>query len=64
MSADQPVVAEWLADGYAVAWRFAAARDAASAAVYDRMDAFYLPYAGFSGVARPGPSFTLFRRVR
>ena len=27
------------------------------------MDAFYLPYAGFDGVIRPGPNFTLFRRA-
>ncbi len=64
LSADQPVVATWLAEDYAVAWRFDAWRDAGAAAIYDRMDAFYLPYAGFTGVSRPGPSFTLYRRAR
>jgi hypothetical protein len=63
LSSDQPVIAGWLAEDYAVAWRFDATRGGA-AAIYDRMDAFYLPYAGFTGVSRPGPSFTLYRRAR
>ncbi|MGD9906537.1 MAG: glycosyltransferase family 39 protein [Vicinamibacterales bacterium] len=64
LSADQPVVDEWLRDGYVVAWRFAAARpDDGGRRTFDRMDAFYLPYVGFTGVVRPGPNFTLFRRA-
>jgi hypothetical protein len=63
LSADHSVVDEWLRDGYLVAWRFAAARPDGGSRTFDRMDAFYLPYAGFDGVSRPGPSFTLFRRA-
>ncbi len=31
--------------------------------LYDIQDAFFVPYAGFRGVERPGPNFTLFRRA-
>ncbi len=30
---------------------------------YDQHDAFYLPFAGFAGVARPGPTVAILRRV-
>lgn len=30
-------------------------------AVYDLFDQFYLPYAGFEGVERPGPEVTIYR---
>ena len=30
---------------------------------YDQQDAFFLPISGFRGVARPGPTVTLFRRL-
>ena len=26
-------------------------------------DAFYVPFAGFDGVTRPGPNFTLYKRA-
>lgn len=63
LSADQAVIATWLSEGYVVAWRFAAMRPDDGPRTFDRMDAFYLPYAGFAGVIRPGPDFTLFRRA-
>ena len=63
LSADQPVVGDWLRDGYVVAWYFTAARAGDADPTFDRMDAFYLPYAGFDGVTRPGPNFTMFRRA-
>ena len=63
LSTDQPIVHDWLRDGYVVAWRFSAARPADPNWVFDSMDAFYLPYAGFDGVTRPGPNFTLFHRA-
>jgi hypothetical protein len=30
-------------------------------AVYDLFDQFYLPYAGFAGIERPGPDVTIYR---
>jgi len=30
---------------------------------YDQLDAFFLPISGFRGVARPGPTVTIFRRL-
>ena len=30
--------------------------------VFDRQDAFYLPYAGFEGVERPGPNLSIYAR--
>ena len=30
--------------------------------VYDRQDAFFLPIAGFTGVARPGPTVLIYKR--
>jgi hypothetical protein len=30
--------------------------------VYDQQDAFFVPFAGFRGVRRPGPNFTLYKR--
>ena len=30
---------------------------------YDQLDAFFLPISGLGGVARPGPTVTIFRRV-
>lgn len=38
------------------------ARD--TAALYDPQDAFFLPLAGFSGVERPGPNVSIYRRSR
>jgi len=29
---------------------------------YDQQDAFYVPYAGFSGVIRPGPDYLIYKR--
>jgi hypothetical protein len=63
LSTDQPTVVDWLRDGYVVAWRFSATRPAEPDWIFDPMDAFYLPYAGFDGVTRPGPNFTMFRRA-
>jgi hypothetical protein len=30
--------------------------------VYDRQDAFFVPYAGFSDTTHPGPNFAVYRR--
>lgn len=61
-STTQPEIAELLKDGYAFAWRFdALALD--ESRIYDRQDAFFVPFAGFDGVTRPGPNFTLYKRI-
>ena len=61
-SSTQAIVKQFLEEDYQVAWQFTAfARGRAR--VYDRQDAFFVPYAGFEGVERPGPNFTLYRRA-
>jgi hypothetical protein len=30
--------------------------------VYDQQDAFFLPLSGFSGIGRPGPNISIYRR--
>jgi 4-amino-4-deoxy-L-arabinose transferase-like glycosyltransferase len=61
-SMTQDVVATYLKDGYDVAWQFKAFSPR-EGRVYDRQDAFFIPFAGFSGVERPGPNFTLYKRT-
>ena len=61
-SATQPIVTALLQRGYAFVQNFGAlsrSRDH----VFDQQDAFYVPYAGFTGVERPGPNFALYKRV-
>lgn len=58
-SATQPVVVEWLRKDYSLVRRFKAL-SSADGLVYDRQDAFFVPFAGFAGNERPGPSFSLF----
>jgi hypothetical protein len=31
--------------------------------LFDQQDAFFVPFAGFRGVKRPGPNFALYKRV-
>jgi 4-amino-4-deoxy-L-arabinose transferase-like glycosyltransferase len=61
-SMTQDVVAAFLKKDYHVAGQFTAysPRDAR---VYDRQDGFFIPFAGFSGVTRPGPNFTLYKHT-
>jgi hypothetical protein len=33
-----------------------------STAVYDQQDAFYVPFAGFDAIRRPGPDVHIFER--
>ena len=47
---------------YEPAASFVAVDPRNNSGVYDQQDAFYLPYAGFSGVERPGPNIYIFRR--
>jgi 4-amino-4-deoxy-L-arabinose transferase-like glycosyltransferase len=58
----QPIVNEFLQRGYALAKDFPAfSRDAEH--VFDQQDAFFAPFAGFRGVERPGPNYTLYKRT-
>jgi hypothetical protein len=61
-SMTQDVVKLFLSEGYVEVERFTAFSPGARR-VYDRQDAFFVPFAGFSGVERPGPNFTLYRRA-
>ena len=63
LSTNPPIVDAWLRHEYVVAGRVTAMRSDPSSRTFDRMDAFYLPYAGFAGVERPGPNFTVYRRA-
>ena len=47
---------------YSLAHRVDGVPSAAGSGVYDRQDAFFLPLAGFRGVARPGPTVLIYRR--
>jgi 4-amino-4-deoxy-L-arabinose transferase-like glycosyltransferase len=48
--------------GYSLAYRMNGVPAAGGSGVYDRQDAFFLPIAGFKGVARPGPTVLIYRR--
>ncbi|HEY2905308.1 MAG TPA: phospholipid carrier-dependent glycosyltransferase [Vicinamibacterales bacterium] len=61
-SATQPFVTALLRRDYAFVQNFVAlSRDRGH--LFDQQDAFYVPYAGFTGVERPGPNFALYKRV-
>jgi 4-amino-4-deoxy-L-arabinose transferase-like glycosyltransferase len=61
-SMTQDVVTAFLKKDYHVAAQFTAYSPRA-ARVYDLQDAFFIPFAGFSGVTRPGPNFTLYKHT-
>lgn len=61
-SETQAVVKEFLREDYVFAWPFKALAPG-NGLVFDRQDAFFVPFAGFDRVSRPGPNFTLFRRA-
>jgi hypothetical protein len=59
----QPEITELLDSGeYDFAWQFTAVTLDRGERIYDLQDAFFVPFAGFEGVARPGPNFTLYKR--
>jgi hypothetical protein len=61
-SETQPIVNEFLKRDYALVRDFQAfSRDAEH--VFDQQDAFFAPFAGFRGVARPGPNYVLYKRI-
>jgi hypothetical protein len=57
----QDVVTEFLNEDYQFVREFTAYMPR-NGRVYDIQDAFFIPFTGFSGVERPGPNFTLYRR--
>jgi hypothetical protein len=61
-SMTQDAVKTFLAEGYTQVEQFPAF-SAGPRRIYDQQDAFFVPFAGFSGVERPGPNFTLYRRA-
>jgi 4-amino-4-deoxy-L-arabinose transferase-like glycosyltransferase len=60
-SATQDIVRDLLREDYQFAWQFTALSLKAEH-VYDQQDAFFVPFAGFKGVTRPGPNFSLYKR--
>jgi hypothetical protein len=59
-SMTQDIVKRFLLEDYQFAWQFTAFSPD-DGRIYDSQDAFFLPFAGFSGIRRPGPNFTLYR---
>ena len=62
-SETQAVVKEFLATDYALVQRFDVVAVDDADHVYDRQDAFFVPVAGFRGIERPGPNFSVFKRT-
>ena len=60
-STTQDIVSTYLHEGYATVAQFKASTLDADI-VYDRQDAFFVPFTGLERVVRPGPNFTLFKR--
>jgi 4-amino-4-deoxy-L-arabinose transferase-like glycosyltransferase len=59
----QSVIKDFLKEGYELASVFKAVDLDQGWRLYDMQDAFYVPFAGFDGVNRPGPNFTLYKRA-
>lgn len=60
MTQDQ--ITTWLTEDYQPVSTFTALKRH-EAGLYDMQDAFFIPFADFSGVTRPGPNFTLYKYV-
>jgi 4-amino-4-deoxy-L-arabinose transferase-like glycosyltransferase len=61
-SETQPIVKAFLQDGYVRVQDFVALSLFGEHS-YDQQDAFFVPFAGFQGVNRPGPNFVVYRRI-
>jgi hypothetical protein len=59
-SMPQPDAVALLAQGYDLV--HAVRGHSPEPAIYDMQDAFFVPYAGFSGTTNPGPNFAVYRR--
>jgi 4-amino-4-deoxy-L-arabinose transferase-like glycosyltransferase len=60
-SMTQPLVSDWLKQDYVHERDFHAVTLGSADLVYDQLDSFYMPFAGFEFVERPGPNFSLYR---
>jgi hypothetical protein len=60
-SVTQPIVIDFLSENYVFVSDFKAVSKADDL-VYDQLDAFYVPFAGFEHVVRPGPNFSVYKR--
>jgi hypothetical protein len=54
-------VRSFVTENYDLTKAFIALDPRAKGNVFDRQDRFYLPFAGFHGVARPGPNLYVYR---
>lgn len=61
-SETQAIVNEFLTEDYVLVQEFQALSLDVDH-VFDRQDAFFVPFAGFTAVRRPGPNFSLFKRA-
>ncbi len=61
-STTQPIVTDFLKQDYALVQEFVALA-LSDEHLFDQQDAFFVPFAGFKGVERPGPNFALYKRV-
>jgi hypothetical protein len=62
-SETQAVVRGYLQEDYVLAAYFEALSLKNQERVFDRQDAFFVPFAGFDGVKRPGPNFAVYKRM-
>jgi hypothetical protein len=60
-SSTQPIVRDFLREGYAQVAQFTAT-SLDPDVVYDRQDAFFVPFSGLNQIERAGPNFTVYRR--
>jgi hypothetical protein len=60
-STTQEIVKDYLREDYIQTAQFVAA-PLDSGAVYDRQDAFFVPFTRLDRIERPGPNFTIYRR--
>jgi hypothetical protein len=58
-----PIVRTFLADGYVLMQQYKGYSPEETRNLYDMQDAFFVPFAGFHRVTRPGPNLYIYRRV-
>jgi hypothetical protein len=61
-AAAPPPLRRLATEKYELVWSIRATRGRASSAVYDELDAFFLPMSAFTTVERPGPRIQIYRR--
>jgi 4-amino-4-deoxy-L-arabinose transferase-like glycosyltransferase len=62
-SSTQQVVTDFLTSGYELVTVLQAYDPSVRDNYYDPQDSFYLPFAGFGHVRRPGPNFAVYKQV-